>query len=176
MIRTAEVHIMRVLMWLLVILIAIPLAGFVFVKVVFVRESTRQRLFPVLRPLYKAANSRALRDAERGQSRWAVVHHVGRRSGALYDTPIDAQRTPDGVIICLVYGASADWCRNILAAGQCTLTMHGEELSLTSPIVISLQQAEPYLDAKRAQFWHDIGIEHCLQLRLTQSTRLRLAT
>jgi len=162
------VHIMRLLMWLAVVLVlvAVPLAGFAFVKVVLVRESNRKRLFPVLRPLYKAVNSRAIRDVERGQSRWAVVHHVGRRTGARYDTPVDAQHTPDGIIICLVYGAGADWSRNVLAAGQCTLSIQGQELSLTSPAVISLQQAEPSLDAKRAKAWHDLGIEHCLQLRI----------
>jgi deazaflavin-dependent oxidoreductase (nitroreductase family) len=71
-------------------------------------------------------NPQALRTAARRQAEWGVVHHVGRRSGAVYDTPIDTQRTDEGsVVIPLVYGPSADWCRNILAAGGCTLTLRG---------------------------------------------------
>jgi hypothetical protein len=99
------------------------------VRVVIVHEAVRRRLFPVLRPLYKRVfNPRALRDAARGDTRWAVLHHVGRRSGVAYDTPIDAQLTPEGAVIPLVYGPSVDWCRNVLAAGGCTLTVGGEDL------------------------------------------------
>jgi deazaflavin-dependent oxidoreductase (nitroreductase family) len=92
---------------------------------------------------------------------------VGRRTGTAYATPIDAQRTPDGVvIICLVYGPSADWCQNVLAAGHCTLTLEGEELAATSPQVISVNDAERRLSPERARFWHSIGIEHCLLLQV----------
>lgn len=123
-------------------------------------------MFPLLRPLYKRfLNPKALRDAAAGTTRWAVIHHVGRRSGVAYDTPVDAQRTANGVLIALVYGAGADWCRNILAAGHCTLTLDGEELALTAPQVVDMKVAESLLSHERARTWRGIGIEHCLSLQ-----------
>jgi deazaflavin-dependent oxidoreductase (nitroreductase family) len=146
-----------------------------FVRLVFVREAARRRMFPLLRPLYgHVFNPSALRAAARGESQWAVIHHVGRRSGTAYDTPIDAQRTPDGILLCLVYGSSANWCRNVLAAGSCTLSLEGEELALTAPQVISMSEAEPRLSSERARFWRGIGIEHCLFLRVVPSAQVRL--
>jgi deazaflavin-dependent oxidoreductase (nitroreductase family) len=132
----------------------------------FSREGGRRRLFPLLRPLYKRVlNPKALRDAAAGETRWAVVHHVGRRSGVAYNTPVDAQRTANGVVIPVVYGPGADWCRNILAAGSCTLTLDGEELALTAPEVIDLNVVESLLSPQRTRTWRSIGIEHCLFLR-----------
>jgi deazaflavin-dependent oxidoreductase (nitroreductase family) len=147
----------------LLALVVVGLAA--FVRMVLVHESLRRRLFPVLRPLYKRVfNPIALRDAARGDTRWAVLHHVGRRSGVAYDTPIDAQLTPDGAVIPLVYGASADWCRNVLAAGGCTLTVGSENLAFTAPRVVPISVAGPQLLPAKARFWRSIGIEHLLSL------------
>jgi deazaflavin-dependent oxidoreductase (nitroreductase family) len=152
---------------------AVAVGATAFVKLIFVREAARRRLFPLLRPLYKHVfNPKALRDAANGETRWGVVHHVGRRSGTVYATPIDAQRTPEGVVICLVYGPGADWCRNVVAAGRCTLTLDGEELSLGAPRVVSLGLAESKLTPERARFWRNIGIEHCLALQTAQPAEL----
>jgi deazaflavin-dependent oxidoreductase (nitroreductase family) len=158
---------MRTLIWVLISVGVVAGAAVAFVKLVFVREAVRRRLFFLLQPLYRHVfNPKALRDAARGETRWGVIHHVGRRSGNAYVTPIDAQRTPDGVVVCLVYGPQADWCCNVLAAGQCTLTLEGQELALGAPRVISLTEAEPLLSPERARFWHNIGIEHCLSLQV----------
>jgi deazaflavin-dependent oxidoreductase (nitroreductase family) len=156
---------------------AVAGAATAFVKLVFVHEAARKQLFPVLRPLYRHVfNPMALRAAARGAKRWGVIHHVGRRSGTMYATPIDAQRTPDGVVICLVYGPGADWCRNVLAAGHCTLTLDGEELTLDTPRVITLSEADPKLSHDRARFWRNIGIEHCLLLQFAPAANLPTAT
>jgi deazaflavin-dependent oxidoreductase (nitroreductase family) len=156
---------MPVLLWLLIAL-AFVVSAIAFLWRVFLSEAGRRRVFPALRPLYKRVfNPRVVRAAARHETSWGVVHHVGRRSGASYDTPIDAQRTPDGVLIPLVYGPSSDWCRNILAAGHCTLTLDGAELTLTSPQVIPASDAEPRVPAAAARRWHSLGIEHCLSLK-----------
>jgi hypothetical protein len=52
---------------------------------------------------------------------FAVVYHVGRRSGHRYRTPVVAfaRRRPDGgvdVAVTLPYGAGVDWVRNAQAA------------------------------------------------------------
>ena len=137
-----------------------------FVRFALVHESLRRRMFPIMRPLYKQVfNPRALEASARQQASWGVVHHVGRRSGRLYETPIDAQPTSTGVLIPLVYGAQADWCRNIQAAGGCTLTLAGKDFELTDPQVIPFGVAEPRLSAEKARFWRGIGIAHVLSLK-----------
>ena len=152
--------------WLQVLLALLIVGLTAFFRVVFVHEATRRRIFPIMRPLYKRVfNPLALRDAARGETRWGVVHHVGRRSGRPYETPIDVEPTSEGVLIPLVYGPEADWCRNILATSGCTLTRDGKDLELTEPQVISWQAAEPQLSAEKARFWRGIGIEHVLSLK-----------
>jgi deazaflavin-dependent oxidoreductase (nitroreductase family) len=161
--------------WLFVSVAAIVGATTV-VRSLFVREAGRRLLFPLLRPLYQHVfNPGALRAAARGETRWGVLHHVGRRSGTAYDTPIDAQRTPDGVVICLVYGQSADWCRNVLAAGGCSLSLDREELTLSAPRVVPLSSVEAQIMPERARLWRGIGIEHCLVLTTSAPASLETA-
>jgi hypothetical protein len=137
-----------------------------FMRVVFTGEAARKRMFPILRPLYKRVfNPRALRAATDGDAAWGVVHHAGRRSGIRYATPIDAQRCGDGVVIPVVYGDRADWCRNVLAAGHCTLTLDGQELELSEPRFIPFTDVQAQLAQDKARFWRNIGIEHCLYLK-----------
>jgi hypothetical protein len=57
----------------------------------------------------------------------ALIHHIGRRSGQHYLTPVVAQPIRDGFVIALTYGPSVDWYRNIMAGGQCSLGWGGRE-------------------------------------------------
>jgi hypothetical protein len=148
-----------------------------FFRVIFTHEAARRRLLPIMRPLYvHVFNPRALRDAARGETRWGVIHHVGRRSGRLYDNPIDAQPTAEGIVIPLVYGPEADWCRNVLAAGGCTLTLDGKDIHLTEPRVIAWAAAAPRVSPEKARFWRGIGIEHLLSLRAVPPVELASAS
>jgi deazaflavin-dependent oxidoreductase (nitroreductase family) len=56
---------------------------------------------------------------------FALIQHVGRRSGKRYETPIIARPIHDGFVIELTYGPDVDWHKNIVAAGGCTLVWHG---------------------------------------------------
>ena len=49
---------------------------------------------------------------------FALVTHVGRRSGRTYVTPVNLFRDGDGWVIALTYGADSQWVRNALAAGE----------------------------------------------------------
>ncbi|MDQ3855973.1 MAG: nitroreductase family deazaflavin-dependent oxidoreductase [Chloroflexota bacterium] len=68
---------------------------------------------------------------------FAVVSHVGRRSGRTYRTPVNAFRADGGYIIALTYGAESDWVRNVLAAGWCELYTRGKRARLRDPRVLS---------------------------------------
>jgi deazaflavin-dependent oxidoreductase (nitroreductase family) len=128
-------------------------------------EAGRQRLLPLLRPLMKRViNPKTLRAVARGESGYAVVHHLGRRSGRAYETPVEAYRTAEGTLILLPYGPVTDWCRNVLAAGHCMVTLEGQDMALRAPAVVSANFAEARVPEDIARRWHRQGIAHYLWL------------
>ena len=68
---------------------------------------------------------------------FAIVSHVGRKSGRPYRTPVNAFRTDRGYIIALTYGAQSDWVKNVLAAGSCELLTRGRRVLLFDPIIVT---------------------------------------
>lgn len=54
---------------------------------------------------------------KRGGATVTAVHHVGRRSGKPYVTPVWADRAGRSFFVHLPYGTDVDWCRNVLAGG-----------------------------------------------------------
>jgi deazaflavin-dependent oxidoreductase (nitroreductase family) len=95
-----------------------------------------------LRPtLLKPYNKMISPIAGRRHSPYARLEHVGRRSGRLYSTPVGAFPYEDGFVIGLSYGADADWCRNIIAAGHATLTWRGQTFALERPEFIPMSPA-----------------------------------
>jgi hypothetical protein len=72
---------------------------------------------------------------------YATVKHVGRRSGRSYSTPVVAKPLLDGFVIPLPYDSSVDWCRNVQAAGTCTLIWNDQAYILERPEIIGPSQA-----------------------------------
>ena len=70
----------------------------------------------------------------------SALHHVGRRSGRPYMTPLSAYPLGDGFVLAVAY-PHVDWCENVLAAGKCTLTWNGKEYALERPEVIPPAEA-----------------------------------
>lgn len=64
---------------------------------------------------------------------FAIISHVGRKSGRIYHTPVSAFRTDDGFIIALTYGPDSDWVKNVVSAGWCELQTRGRRMRLFSP-------------------------------------------
>ncbi len=64
---------------------------------------------------------------------FGVVVHRGRRSGKVYQTPVNVFATADGYVFALTYGPGTDWVKNVLAAGGCELRTGGRVISLTAP-------------------------------------------
>jgi deazaflavin-dependent oxidoreductase (nitroreductase family) len=67
---------------------------------------------------------------------FAVVLHVGRRSGRTFRTPVNMFRTGDGYVIALTYGSDSQWVRNVLAAGAVDIETRGRRLHLVAPEVV----------------------------------------
>jgi hypothetical protein len=70
----------------------------------------------------------------------AALHHVGRRSGREYVTPLSAYPLGDGFVLAVAY-PHVDWSENVLAAGKCTLAWKGHEYALERPERIPLSAA-----------------------------------
>ena len=73
---------------------------------------------------------------------FGVVIHRGRRSGRIYETPVNVFRRGDGYVVALTYGAGADWVRNVLTAGVCDLITHGRRMRV---VVSHIQHDEQLL-------------------------------
>ena len=70
----------------------------------------------------------------------SALHHVGRRTGRTYVTPLSAYPFGDGFVLSVAY-PKVDWCENVLAAGRCTLTWNGKEYALENPELIPTAEA-----------------------------------
>ena len=70
----------------------------------------------------------------------SALHHVGRRSGRTYVTPLSAYPLGDGFVLAAAY-PYVDWLENVLAAGKCTLTWNGQEYALERPELLPRAEA-----------------------------------
>ncbi|KRE21926.1 nitroreductase/quinone reductase family protein [Agromyces sp. Soil535] len=80
--------------------------------------------------LKNTLNRLALRLARSGRGPFALVRHVGRKSGKTFETPIILARVPDGFVAELTYGTDVNWYRNIVAAGQCEVVWRGRDYAI----------------------------------------------
>lgn len=78
---------------------------------------------------------------------FAIIEHVGRRSGKPYRTPVNALTTSidgkPGVAILLTYGPNRDWLKNITAAGGGRMKRYGKTFELADPRVMPKTEAAP---------------------------------
>lgn len=93
------------------------------------------------------------------QRRWAgwlppfaIIEHVGRKSGKPYRTPVNAFYTTvdgkPGVAIVLTYGPDRDWLKNLDAAGGGQLRRNARTFGITDPRVVSRDEAAQYIDGR----------------------------
>lgn len=68
--------------------------------------------------------------ARSGRGPFAIVRHVGRRSGRTYETPLVVAAVPGGFAIELTYGPDVDWFHNITVAGGCVVVHRRTEYQI----------------------------------------------
>ena len=101
-----------------------------------------------IRVFNKYVTNRLLRGfASRSHGPFAVIYHVGRRSGKPYETTIMVWHMGEGFVIALTYGPKVDWYRNILAAGGGTLLWHRRAYTIGKPEPIDARTALPAFPA-----------------------------
>lgn len=99
----------------------------------------------------------------------ALLHHVGRRSGTAYKTPLTAHRSDDTVIIPLPYGTETDWLRNLQAAGEGVVELDGRSFSVDEPEVVPVDQVMPLLPPLLVRIVHLHETENALRLHVVGS-------
>jgi deazaflavin-dependent oxidoreductase (nitroreductase family) len=67
---------------------------------------------------------------------FAIVTHIGRRSGREYSNPVNLFHRDDRYVIALTYGADSQWVRNVLAAGEAHVLTRGRTIHLVEPEVV----------------------------------------
>ena len=72
-------------------------------------------------------NRVTVRAARAGRGPFALVKHVGRKTGAAYETPLMLAELGSDFVAELTYGPEVAWYRNVVAAGRCTVVVKGVE-------------------------------------------------
>ena len=124
----------------------------------------------VFGPLARIFNPLAVRFAgSRYVPLWAIIRPRGRRSGRLYATPVAIAHSADALIVPLPFGADADWCRNVRAAGACVMRWKGREHQMIEPEIIEDSALPAFATWERAAL-SALGIKRFLRLRFPQTT------
>jgi deazaflavin-dependent oxidoreductase (nitroreductase family) len=92
---------------------------------------------PVLRPLARRLPA------------FGVVIHRGRTTGRIYHTPVNVFRRDETYLFFLTYGSDAQWVKNILAAGSCSLETRGRVVRLADPELVTDPELRPAPPAVR---------------------------
>lgn len=95
---------------------------------------------------------------------FAIVTHVGRKSGTRRSNPVNLFRHGDEYVFALTYGPDSQWVKNVLAAGGCDVLTRGRTLHLTDPRLVHDPQRSRVPAPVRA-ILKAANVEHFLVLR-----------
>lgn len=96
----------------------------------------------------------------------ALLHHVGRRSGKAYSTPLTAHRSEDTIIVPLPYGTGVDWLRNLQAAGHGVVELEARSVTVDEPEVVPVESVMALLPPFVARIVRLHDTEHALRLHV----------
>ena len=66
---------------------------------------------------------------------FGLLRHPGRRSGRIYETPVNVFRIEGGFAFALTYGRG-DWVRNVIDAGSAELVTRRRTHTITNPTIV----------------------------------------
>ena len=137
----------------------------------------RTRIFKLphrIRIFNKYVTNRLLRGfANLSHGPFAIIRHVGRRSGKPYETVIWAWQLGEGFVIALTYGESVDWYRNMLAAGGGTVVWHKRAYVVGKPEPIDAKTALPAFPAAFRPIFRRAGMQDFVLMRSSGSEPVR---
>jgi deazaflavin-dependent oxidoreductase (nitroreductase family) len=109
-------------------------------------------------------NPRVMRTAGSAQTQTSVIAHVGRKSGRVYETPVDIISTTTGLLIALPYGTRVDWLRNVVAAGSATVLTHGDRVDVERPTIVATADVAALIPRRTLRTLRLLGVNQCLHL------------
>jgi deazaflavin-dependent oxidoreductase (nitroreductase family) len=95
---------------------------------------------------------------------WAVLHHVGRRSGRAFETPVVALPIAGGFLIPLPFGDETQWLKNLEAADRAGLRRGGHDYVIDRPEVVDLETAGADLPTPIRFASGRLGINHFVRV------------
>lgn len=119
-----------------------------------------------IRSFNKHILNRVLRTfAGTSRTPFAVIRHVGRRSGKSYETPIMLWPMGDSFVIALTYGPEVDWYRNLLASGHGSVLWHRKAYAIEKPEPIDSTTAMPVFPPTVRLILRLLGIQHFFSIK-----------
>lgn len=135
--------------------------------------SMRMKYPPVLTAIRRfnraVTNPQAMKTAGQPGATASTIQHIGRTSGASYETPIGPVSTDDGFVIPLPYGTTPDWLKNVLAAGSAVIVNEGITYHVDRPELIPSATAFPYVPAGEQRAIRAFGVDQFLRVRKEES-------
>lgn len=158
--------------WLLIV-VGVLLAGPILVLLAFV-VGMRAKSPLVLRAVRqfnrRFVNPRQMRTAGTPGAYAGVVRHRGRRSGRVYETPVEPFATDDGFVIALPYGTASNWVKNVLAAGSAMLVTEGRTYDVDRPEIVPLGDVLDVLPSKGRRSLRLFRVEQALRARVREAS------
>jgi deazaflavin-dependent oxidoreductase (nitroreductase family) len=104
---------------------------------------------------------------------FAIIRHVGRRSGKPYETVIWVWPLGEGFVIALTYGPEVDWYRNMLATGGGSVVWHKRVYVVGKPEPIDAKAAMPAFPAAFRPIFRRAGMQDFVLMRSSSSEPVR---
>ena len=104
---------------------------------------------------------------------FAIIRHVGRRSGKPHETVIWVWPLGEGFVIALTYGESVDWYRNMLAARGGTVVWHKRVYVVEKPEPIDAKTALPAFPAAFRPIFRRAGMQDFVWMKSSASEPVR---
>lgn len=104
---------------------------------------------------------------------YSVLIHTGRKSGREFQTPITIFPLGDGFVLALLYGdaAEVDWCRNVMAAGGCTVRTRGKTYHCERPEIVGADQALSAYPALFRFYYRRVRVKQFLWVHRADNSR-----
>jgi len=122
-----------------------------------------------LRPVVNRYLNRLTRPAAGHLPGFAILTHRGRTSGRTYSTPVNVFRRGDHYFFFLTYGSDAQWVRNVLARGACSIETRGRHIELVAPELVTDPELRPAPPLVRLIERRLAGVSQYLRMKAASS-------
>lgn len=96
---------------------------------------------------------------------FGILTHRGRKTGRSYQTPINLFRRGDTYFFFLTYGSDAQWVKNVLSTGSCSVETRGRLVELVEPELVTDPELRPAPPIVRFVERRIAGVTQYLRMR-----------